>query len=47
MGGGLDDYESVILGVVGRGSRGKGEGRCLASSMCSVFARRHEVIGFD
>ena len=37
LGGGLDDYESVILGVVGRELGGKGEGRCLASSMCSVF----------
>jgi len=47
LGGGLDDYESVILGVVGSGLGGNGEGRCLTSSMGSVFARRHEVIGFD
>ena len=45
LGGGLDDYESVILGVVGRGLGGKGEGtECTASSVCSIFARRHEVM---
>lgn len=44
-----DEIRAGQRDVVGRGLGvgGKSEGQSTAASMCSIFARRHEVIEFD